>query len=278
MTIYPKLSIILPVFNGEQYIEKSIQSIINQKYPNLELIVVDGGSYDNTLNILNDYKDVISIFISEKDFGLYHALNKGILASTGSYIGWINADDLYLDNALLTVGEALAKNETIDLLYGEGERIDAKGCSFGLNGAIPYNKSILLNKYDYIPSQACFFKKAALAQVGLFDTSFKWAGDWDLWKRFSIQDNIKIVFLNQILGAWRLHRETLSYGGGSKEYMLKFRETYKSLKKHKTHFLTTSELKLIPYIIVGFLGLRVFLRESRNLLLLVTNNLSRHKQ
>lgn len=114
----PKLSIVMPSFNQGCFIEEAILSIINQDYSNFEFILIDGGSSDDTLNIINKHIFKIDYFVSENDNGLYHALNKGILKATGNYISFFNSDDIYEKGALKAVGEFLSENKDVDLVYG----------------------------------------------------------------------------------------------------------------------------------------------------------------
>jgi len=262
---FPKLSIIMPVFNGELYLESSIQSVINQKYPNLEFIIIDGGSKDESLNIINSYRNQIDILISEQDFGLNHAVNKGIFLSTGDFIGWLNADDYYLDNALITIGNYLAKNKNVGLVYGDAAHVDKNGKFICWHGAIPYDKIKLLNERDYIPCQACFFRKSALSHIGLFDTSLKWCGDWDMWKRFAISKKYEIQFLDEKIAAWRIHENTITSGANSsKEMFRRSLENIKSARKYSTRIVSKIEILEIPFLIVGILGLRKILKRIRD--------------
>jgi len=264
---FPRISIVIPTFNSARFIRETLESIKIQEYPNFEVIIIDGGSNDNTLSIINEYLFLNPILIQEKDYGLIHAVNKGVLAASGDYINWLNSDDFYFENALLKTGEYLSKNPLIDLLYGKTAHIDVNGKFLCWHNTIPYNKYILLNQACYIPCQSCFFKKSALSYIGLFDAKLLWAGDWDMWKRFAVEDSkFKIQFFDERIGNWRIHRDTISYGGGSKIYMKQNIEAYKSVKKYKTVPLTLMQLQLIPHILVGFLGLRIHLRNLRDFL------------
>ncbi len=114
----PLMSIITVVFNGEKFLEQTIQSVINQTYKNIEYIIIDGGSTDGTLDIIKKYKDKIDYWASEKDEGIYDAMNKGIKVAKGKYLAFINADDWYEDNALNHVFSAYSQNQNIDFFYG----------------------------------------------------------------------------------------------------------------------------------------------------------------
>ena len=120
----PKISIIIPSFNQNEFIEETILSIINQNYPNIEIIVIDGGSNDKTLDIISKYKENFDFLISEKDNGQSHAINKGFNKSTGEIVTWLCSDDTYLPNCLKTVGEYFNKNPDVDFLYGNVISID----------------------------------------------------------------------------------------------------------------------------------------------------------
>ena len=108
---YPKISVVIPSFNQGEFIEETILSIINQKYPNLELIVIDGLSTDNTLKIIKKYFDSINYFVSEADNGQAHALNKGFLKASGEICAYLNSDDIYIDNILWKIAEEYKNNE-----------------------------------------------------------------------------------------------------------------------------------------------------------------------
>ena len=115
----PLISIITVVFNGEKKLEKTILSVINQTYDNLEYIVIDGSSKDGTIDIVKKYEDKINYWVSEKDSGIYEAMNKGILASKGDYINFMNAGDFFTKNNLVSEVVNILASEEIDFLYGD---------------------------------------------------------------------------------------------------------------------------------------------------------------
>ncbi len=207
----PKISIIMPSLNQYKYFEESILSVINQNYPNMEFIIIDGESDNiNTLKIINKYKDRIDYFVSEKDYGLYHAYNKGILKSSGEYIGCLASDDTYEKNALVVIGEFLSDNPEVDLVYGIGARITIDGKIISFFGDFEFDKEEYFKSSPTIPTQSTFFRKECLAYIGLFDTSLKFGGDTDLWKRFA-KYNLNITHIDEHIGNWRIYDETLSY-------------------------------------------------------------------
>ena len=113
----------------EKYLEQTILSIISQDYPNLEYIIVDGGSTDHTMDIINKYKSKISIIISEPDNGMYDAINKGIESSTGDILAWLNADDIYFPWTLSMVAKVFSENNEISWIRGIPAFLDESGCN-----------------------------------------------------------------------------------------------------------------------------------------------------
>lgn len=254
MNRFFRISVIMPVYNAGKYIEEAIQSVISQNYPNMEFIIIDGCSTDRSLDIIKRYRNRIYILISEPDKGLGHAVNKGILAATGDYISWINADDRYCPGALNKVGKYLSNNHDVDLLYGEAGHIDKNGKLLCMHHAIPFDKDKLLHKRCYIPCQAAFFRRDCLSYIGLLDTSLSWNMDWDLWKRFAVA-GYKIQFLDERLGDWRIHDESLSYEKTGKVQFKRTLETLRSTRKYSEKWIAPLEIKLLPWLILFCLGL-----------------------
>jgi len=128
---YPKISIVTPVFNNARFIENCVISVLNQGYPNLEYIVIDGGSTDGTAQIIEKYADQLAYYVSEKDQGQTHALNKGFGKATGDVLAWLNADEEYLPGILLKVGDAFSNNSKLDLLFGQRIVVDVNKNKIG---------------------------------------------------------------------------------------------------------------------------------------------------
>jgi len=162
------------------------------------------------LGIIEKYLDKIDYFISEKDLGLYHARNKGILKASGDYIGFLNTDDTYENGALLTIGHFFSNNFDIDLVYGVAARISKEGDFIHYFGDFKFDKDNYFKYSPTIPDQATFFKRKCLAEVGLFDLKLKFGADTDIWKRFA-KNNLKIMHIDKYIGNWRIHENTLSY-------------------------------------------------------------------
>jgi len=256
----PKISIVMPSLNQARYIEEAILSVVEQDYPGLEFLVIDGGSTDGTLGIIEKYKDRIDCFISEPDRCQNHAVNKGLLLASGDYIGWLNSDDKYELGAIMKVGQYLSKHPDVDLLYGDSARIDASGKLLGWHRTGSYDRKQLFYHRDIIPTQACFFRRECLAYVGLLDCSLRWNGDWDLWRR--IATSYKVVYLDEHIGNWRIYHGTISYGTGVNNLAREL-ETIRSARKHSDRFLTPIELRNWPWVVIDFFRLRPVLRRVR---------------
>jgi glycosyltransferase involved in cell wall biosynthesis len=173
----PLVSIITVVYNSEQFIEKTIQSIIRQSYPNIEYIIIDGGSTDKTLEIIKKYEKNISKWISEKDNGLYDAMNKGLIMANGKYVWFINSgDQIYSANTLV---QALNALETFpDIIYGETEIIDKDGRNIGMRRhSAPENLSWkMLSKGMLVCHQSVIIKKEISENYNL---EYKHSSDFD---------------------------------------------------------------------------------------------------
>ena len=194
-----KISIITPTYNSEKTISRTIESIISQNYSDLEYIIIDGASSDNTKNIVLNYKDKINInFISEPDKGIYDAMNKGIKIATGEIIGILNSDDL-LDNSniLLKVSE-IFNNPNIDAVYG-----DIKYFSKNISEITRYweageYKESKLNNGWIIPHPSLFLRKSIYNKFGLFNTNLKIAADYEFILRLLKINKINIKYIHEV--------------------------------------------------------------------------------
>lgn len=198
------ISIVIPSYNQGQYIEAAIKSVINQPYQNVELIVVDNLSTDNTLKILNKYKNKIT-FIREKDFGQTNAINKGYKAATGKIISYLNSDDLLEPKALGHVADYFVHNPKTKIIYGKGKFIDIKGKFLGYyKTQLPTLKSLF--KECVISQPTVFMRKELYDEVGTFDESLNYAMDYDYWIR--VAKKYRFMFIDETLAVTRLHPKT----------------------------------------------------------------------
>lgn len=194
-----KISIITPSFNSEKTIEKTILSVLNQSYKDIEYIIIDGGSRDKTLEIVNKFKDKIAKIISEKDQGIYDAMNKGIKLATGDIIGILNSDDLYADNNVIEIVVKTFLDYQVDCVWGD--------IIYFVNDPskiIRYWKSSEykegLFEKGWVPPHPTFFvKKECYQKYGYFRLDFPVAADYELMLRFLKKYKIKGKYIPKIL-------------------------------------------------------------------------------
>ena len=200
----PKISIITPCFNASKYIEKTILSIINQDYDNLEYIIIDGGSNDGTVEIIKKYESKIAYWISEKDSGQSDAINKGLKIATGTVFNWVNGDDYLADGALKIVGNYF-KNSDLDVLCTPTWLFNENG-NIRINENTKANLSLfeLLNSTG-INQQGMFWRLAKIQELNGVNSDFNFSMDLDLWKRYLINFGLSKVMIDEtITGYFRL--------------------------------------------------------------------------
>ena len=182
---WPKISVIVPSFNQVQYIESTLSSIVSQNYPSLELIIIDGGSTDGSVDIIQKFGRDISYWVSEPDGGQTQALIKGFKASTGEIQCWTNSDDLMAPGCLREVAEFFVSHPKIDAVFGNTTWIDKDGRVLREQREIPFNRFIWLYTYNYIPGMSMFWRREIYDKVGGLDPEFSLSMDADLWIRIS---------------------------------------------------------------------------------------------
>lgn len=201
----PKVSIITVCYNSEKTIEDTLQSVINQSYPDIEYIVIDGASTDSTLSIINKYKDKIATIVSEKDNGIYDAINKGINLATGDIIANLNSDDFYIDNNVIADVVTTFEKEKTDTLYADLYYVDAVDTNKIVRywKSKPYKDGFFLR--GWMPPHPTFFvKKEVYQQHGLFDLQFKSAADYEIMLRFIHRFKTSIAYLPRVIVKMRV--------------------------------------------------------------------------
>jgi glycosyltransferase involved in cell wall biosynthesis len=179
--MFPKMSIITPSYNQGQFIDRTIQSVMKQKVPDLEYIIVDGGSGDNTLDILRRYNSRVT-WISEKDHGQADAVNKGILMSSGEIIGWLNSDDIYYPGALLFVLSFFKKHPEIDVVYGDADIIDVEDRIIESYSTEDWDYE-RLKEVCFICQPSVFFRRKIIDKAGVLDERLQYCMDYEFWFR-----------------------------------------------------------------------------------------------
>jgi glycosyltransferase involved in cell wall biosynthesis len=191
-----KISIITVTFNSESTIEQTIQSVVNQTYSNIEYIIVDGKSTDNTLKIIEKYKSKIHTLLSEKDKGLYDALNKGIELATGDVIGFLHSDDFYInDKVIQKYADTFVKNK-VDAVYSDLYYVDKNAIDKIIRKWKSGHYSSNAFLYGWMPPHPTFFvKKEIYTKFGSFNLDFKSAADYELMLRLIHKHKITLAYL-----------------------------------------------------------------------------------
>jgi len=212
-----KISIITPSYNQGEFIEQTIQSVLSQTYKNIEYIIVDGGSTDNTLEIIDKYRDRIDIIISEKDKGQSDAINKGFKLATGTLVGWINSDDLLYPDCVEQMVKLYTEYPDGSIYYPILlDYIDRKGKLLHKSTRTIPNRNHLLNRNYSVTQQGSFYNTHLVKQIGYLDESIYYCMDLDLWLRL-LNENGKIYgYKPHALAAFRIWEDTKTAQAGSR--------------------------------------------------------------
>lgn len=203
-TAGPRISIIVPSYNQGPFLERTILSILNQDYPNTELLIIDGGSNDNTIDIIKKYEEEIQYWQSEKDSGQSDALNKGFARATGDIIGWQNSDDVYLPGALSRAVEVFLVRPKTDIVYGNRLDIDENDNIIGKSIFTKFSYFNLKYEGILLGTQSTFFRKNILEEIGLLQTDLHLAMDYEFFLR-ALHHGKKFHHIPFYLGAMRRH-------------------------------------------------------------------------
>lgn len=203
------LSVITPSYNQGQFIERTIQSVLMQKVPGLEYIVVDGASTDNTVEILKKYDSKIK-WISEPDKGQTHAINKGFAMTQGDIVGWLNSDDVYYPDSLNTICDFFASHPEVDVVYGEANHIDEQDSIIEKYQTESWNIE-RLKDVCYICQPAVFLRRSAYEKFGQLNESLQYCMDYEYWLRLATK-GANFYYLNQLIAGSRLHSATKTLG------------------------------------------------------------------
>jgi glycosyltransferase involved in cell wall biosynthesis len=186
----PRISIVTPSLNQGQFLETCIRSVLDQNYPDLEYILIDGGSSDHSMEIVHQYSTHFAFQISEKDKGQSDAINKGLRRASGKLVSWLNADDFLLPGALAAVAQAYQEDPSASFYYGDGLRVREDGSrkeNFFPGGVRIFNQEAMIYGLNFILQPTAFINRACLEIAGYLDESLHWGLDNDLWIRLSRQ-------------------------------------------------------------------------------------------
>lgn len=223
MTEQPLVSIVTPSLDQGRFIEHAIRSVAEQDYPRIEHIVVDGGSRDETLDILRRHPNVR--WLSEPDDGQADALNKGFALASGEILAWLNADDVYLEGAVAAAVEALTRSGA-DLVYGAWQQLDEHGHVTREVPARPFVYRELLEVRNFIAQPTAFFTRAAFDAAGGIDATLRYAMDYELWLRLTKAGRVATV--DRPLAAFRFHAASKTVSA----YDAFWPETHRASRRH----------------------------------------------
>jgi glycosyltransferase involved in cell wall biosynthesis len=231
---FPKISIITPSYNSGQFIEDTIRSVLDQNYPDLEYLVIDGGSTDQTLDILKKYEGSLT-WVSEKDHGQSHAINKGLLLATGDVIAYLNSDDTYEPGALMNVAKFIIKHPQAFWVTGKCRFIDPNGHEIRRLVTRYKNFWLLWCSYsalmvlDYVSQPATFWCKEVIDEVGYFNEDLHYTMDYDYSLRAG--NIFKLWHIKQNLASYRIHNNSKTFSSTA-SINAQFDEDLAIAKKH----------------------------------------------
>jgi glycosyltransferase involved in cell wall biosynthesis len=221
----PLVSIITPSYNQAQFLEATIRSVLAQDYPNIEYIVIDGGSNDGSLAILERYSDQISLWLSEIDNGQAHAIDKGLERSHGAILGWLNSDDVLLPGTISQVVSNFRQHPELDVVYGRLERIDKNGQCVPTPSLPKDRRDFSLDHIlgDCIVNQpGSFWRREIMDRVGRLDISLRYVMDYEYWIRLAM-NGARFGRLPEVVAQFRLNPDskTVSQSAAMAEEQLK---------------------------------------------------------
>lgn len=208
-----KITIITVVFNGQKYIDETLNSVKNQTYPFIEYIVVDGNSIDNTSDIINKYRDIISVHICEADNSMYEAINKGLLLSSGDFILILNSDDyLYDKNTVENVVKYIEDKEGFNAYYGKVCRLKEGVEDVRKSFQVTFNDVLFSNHGTFIPHPCLFVSKKMINTVGLYSLNYKYASDYEYTLKF-LKKGVVAKYMPIVTTCFRDHADSITSSG-----------------------------------------------------------------
>ena len=204
---WPRVSVVTPTFNQRVFLEETMRSVLLQGYPDLEYLVMDGGSTDGSVEVILRYADRLAYWVSRPDGGQSQALNAGLRKATGEVLGWLNGDDTYEPGAVSEAARVFAADPAVVMAYGDCANVDGAGTVFSVSRSRPFDYDRLLRRWpNFIAQPTVFLRREALAAVGGLDESLEFAMDYDLWLRVARLG--RAVYIPRIQGRFRVHPDS----------------------------------------------------------------------
>ena len=239
---FPRISIVTPTYNQGNFLEQTIVSVLSQKYPNLDFIIIDGGSDDNSIDIIKKYQHQLSYWVSEKDNGQSDAINKGLRRATGSIFNWLNSDDYYEPGALFAIAEGFSREPEKKIMCGythcfyEESKTTSNTYRMATRATVA---ETIMNVEMNQPGS--FYRMEALRELGFLNSSLRYVFDGEFWFRFLSKYGLMAVgYTDALIAHFRLHETSKSVGDG-------FFEFYKEFLN--IHLFLAKQLYLMPAII-----------------------------
>lgn len=259
----PRISVVTPVFNRVQFLEETILSVISQGYPDLEYIIIDGGSTDGSVDIIKKYENSISFWVSEPDKGMYDAIRKGFEKSSGEIMAWLNSDDLYKPGSL-NMTASVFRDTGVEWISGMSSLYNKVGDCVKTNNLMKWSKSLFWFKdFNWIQQESVFWKRSLWERTGgLINTDLKYASDFELWCRFFNYAELYSVYTS--LAGFRLHGSQITsdfkqeYNAEARSITTKFRPF--TFKEKREYYLLSffKSLQKVARLSVVFLFLEPF--------------------
>lgn len=248
-----KISVITPSYNQAQYLEETILSVLNQNYPNLEYIIIDGGSTDGSVEIIKKYEHRLAYWVSKKDNGQAEAINKGFEKATGDILCWLNSDDYFSEKTLELISNKIDTAKA-ELIFGNVVRYRENENLFVTSEIQKNYKNQKLSIVDYIVQPSTFWTRKAWDRTGRLNTEFNYVFDWD-WFLRAEKAGVNFIFESNPLSVYRIHNLHKSGTGGEKRELeiatileryngVGYSESYKFIRRNVT---TLANLFKITY-------------------------------
>lgn len=209
MTGYPRITVVTPSYNQGQFLEETILSVLRQDYPNLDYIIMDGGSTDGSAAIIRRYERQLSYWTSEPDKGPADAISRGFQKATGSIMAYLNSDDVYVSDSLKRIAHTFAAHPEVAVVYGNTYWIDRNGAILGEKRQTPFSPTGYFYGGSDLQQPSTFWRRDLYEQAGGLDASFQAAFDTDLFFRF-VSLGAKFFYVPSFLSSFRIHSEQIS--------------------------------------------------------------------
>ncbi|MEP0911416.1 glycosyltransferase [Leptolyngbya sp. GB1-A1] len=253
-----RISVITPSYNQCQFIEATIRSVISQEYPNLEYIIIDGGSTDGSLEVIKKYDSYITYWVSEADRGQSHAINKGFEKATGDILCWINSDDMLKPGALNFVAQALSESSNASWLVGASELIDSEGSLISVRDPGSITHQAMLNWFDnWFPQQSTFWTRRMWEVSGPLNEKLYYAMDYALWLKMNNQN--PPITTKQVLSSYRFHNDAKC----STNYSAIGKEIIQTLQYHLNHSSPSNELTRMAKKSISTIGITLAYKDAQ---------------